>query len=70
MLINNGLTHIIKGLNARLYKVSPPMNSIHFKRMKKAREAEENSPHPTHKVGALIHGQDHQGNDFGIARPN
>ncbi len=46
------------------------MNNIHFKRMKKAREAEENSPHPTHKVGALIHGQDHQGNDFGVARPN
>lgn len=54
-----------------LYKKSYfTMNNIHFERMKKAREAERNSPHPTHKVGALICGSDNTNMPYEVARPN
>ena len=38
--------------------------------MKQAREAERNSPHPTHKVGALICGSDNMNMPYEVARPN
>ncbi len=40
------------------------MDNHHFERMKRALAAEEQSPHPTHKVGALICGLDQSGQSF------
>lgn len=46
------------------------MDSTHFDRMKRARKAEAQSPHPTHQVGALIAGTDLDGNSFEVSHFN
>ncbi len=46
------------------------MDSTHFDRMKRARKAEAQSPHPTHQVGALIAGIDLDGNPFEVSHFN
>jgi len=38
--------------------------------MQQARDAEEQSPHPTHKVGALLHGINTNAKNFTIAKSN
>ncbi len=46
------------------------MNADHHKFMTRALEAEAQSAHETHKVGALLHGTDKDGKEFSCARPN
>lgn len=46
------------------------MKNTAFEYMKMALEAEEKSPHPTHKVGALICGHDNFDNFYAIANSN
>ena len=47
------------------------MTSIdHFDYINIARQAEQNSMHPTHKVGAVIIGTDNNGFDYTVSKPN
>ncbi|MGH1376294.1 MAG: deaminase [Alphaproteobacteria bacterium] len=46
------------------------MNNIHFDLMAKALAIEEQSEHPTHKVGALLHGKNSNNQSFTTTHPN
>lgn len=46
------------------------MHQSHFHFMQIALDIESQSPHPDHKVGAVIHGKDKNGQEFTIARSN
>lgn len=46
------------------------MQQSHFTYMQMALEIESQSPHPDHKVGAVIHGHDQNGQIFAIAQSN
>ncbi|MGH1402805.1 MAG: hypothetical protein ACRBDL_01030 [Alphaproteobacteria bacterium] len=46
------------------------MSINHFERMTRALSSESQSPHPTHKVGALICGHDQYEQYFEVSRPN
>lgn len=46
------------------------MRTDHFTHIKMALEIEEQSPHPEHKVGALLHGNDTRKQPFLVAKSN